>query len=95
MSWALSTKAGEEAVHEYCRKHSLSLALNPKLSSSQFHLERKKTFGVARRVWNAVDKSSKRRIRMVDDSSLDFVTFTASSHEVSDSGYSGSEAETA
>ena len=84
MSWALSTKDGEEVVTEYCSKHSFSLAVAPNLDSIAFHLERKKAFDVACRVWNAVDKSSKGRIQMADESALDFVTVTAISHEGSD-----------
>ena len=77
VSWALSTTEGEEAVNEYCSKASLSLAVNPNLSGKNFLLERKKAFDVACRVWNAVDKSSRHRIPMVVESSLDLVTVTA------------------
>ena len=76
---------GEDVLTEYCSKHALrGVAVAPNLSGIAFHLERKKAFDVACSVWTAVDKSSKRRITMADESALDFVTVTAIRHEGSD-----------
>ena len=61
-SWGLKFKGTSGTEHQFCRENSLSTIVDKRLNSSQFVLRSKNAFGVACAVWNAVDRSRRRRI---------------------------------
>ena len=67
-SWELTFKGacGEDKV--YCNEHGIKLHIEPARKDSEFKAAQDKAFHDACMVWNAVDKSGKKRITMGEQS---------------------------
>ena len=66
LTWKLNFEGGEEAEKTYCRENNITLCVSEGLDVVDFALQRQTAFRDACRVWNAVDRSGRRRIHLVD-----------------------------
>ena len=84
-AWELKFEGENGADSQFCREHALILKVNSQLSGEESLQERRKTFDAACRVWNAVDKSGRRRIPQRVESGIEIVSVKAISHDESQS----------
>ena len=63
-SWGLTFKGAMGGDTEYCNEHGIRLHIEQSLQESEFKVGRGKAFHDACQVWNAIDKSGKKRITM-------------------------------
>ena len=65
-SWRLKFKGADGMDLQYCNENGISLTIPPYIQKDEFKEAREKTFHDACLVWNAVDKSGRRRIKLSD-----------------------------